>query len=395
MVSESPQADLFAAPTFDTLSALLGPDGEPPTIVVGCGRRKGNSAAEARALYVSERFQTCRTVAETLSAPFLILSGLHGLVAPDAKLEPYDLNLDTLPQEPRRIWANNALDCLNRMTQGPITLFAAGAYAEAIITSNVNRAEPLPIFAPLTEIEAHHHKVWLYQALADSRRIRDLRRLYLLIDEARREDATFLLENLPNRKLPPRGVYIFLDPAEPNFLGTSPRIVRIGTHAVSTGSKSTLRSRLRNHLGLANGAGNHRGSIFRLHVGRAMLESGLAGNKLPSWGLGQDAQAETRDAEDVHERRVSTYLRRLEVFIIPIADEPSKRSLRAHVESQLIALCSDGIRPIDRPGANWLGSTSPMESIARSGLWNLRDVGRRYEPHGLGSVDHIAALLNA
>lgn len=49
------------------------------------------------------------------------------------------------------------------------------------------------------------------------------------------------------------------------------RIVRVGTHAVSTGSKATLWHRLRAHRGSKDGRGNHRASIFRRHAGAAMI----------------------------------------------------------------------------------------------------------------------------
>lgn len=389
----TPQGDLFIAPSFETLSTLLGPDGRPPTIIVGCGRRKKKSATQARTLYVSERFRTCRAVAETLSAPYLILSALHGLIAPDTTLDPYDLDLCTLPEEARRFWANSALNYLYRTNEGdPIILLASGAYAESIMACNALREEPLPISAPLAQIEKRYHQDWLDQALAMALRIRHLEKLYTMIDQARQQGATFRLADLGDQKLPARGVYIFLDPAEQNFMGDAPRIVRIGTHAVSKGSKSSLRNRLRNHLGTSSGSGNHRGSIFRLHVGRAMLDAEGGGERLSSWGLGQAASAEIRTCEDEQERRVSEYLRRLEVFIVPIDDEPSKDSMRALVESQLIALCSDGLQTIDKPSPEWLGQRSPMEPIVRSGLWNLRDVGRRYTPNGLGSVDYIVSL---
>jgi hypothetical protein len=124
-----------------------------------------------------------------------------------------------------------------------------------------------------------------------------------------------------------------------------------------------------------------------------MLQRDATSEQLNSWGVGQDAAADIRNIEDVHERLVSSYLRGLEVFIIPIDDEPSKLSLRASIESQLIALCSEGLQPIDSPMDGWLGLESPMKTIGRSGLWNLRDVGRSYRPDAVGSVAHIASLL--
>jgi hypothetical protein len=204
------QRDLFDVPTFHTLDALLGRNGGPPTIVVGCGQRKESAATPARELYVSERFQTCRNVAEILSAPYHILSGRHGLVTPGTILESYDLDLAILPEKARRIWADDALANLSKRTSGPITLLASGSYAQTLITRNILRSTLLPIFAPLLEVELGHHQTWLSQAFADARRIRDLRLLYELMVYAKHSGATFKLENLADQNLPMRGVYVFL-----------------------------------------------------------------------------------------------------------------------------------------------------------------------------------------
>lgn len=388
MKSEQSQADLFGVPKFNTVSALLNPDGGPATIVVGCGRRKLPSTAEARSLYVSRRFQSCRTVAETLEAPYLVLSGRHGIVAPETSLAPYDTDIGQLSRADRDAWANEALNSLSRLTAGQIVLLATSEYADPVLVCNTKRPNPLPIIAPLSSLEAHHHQDWLKQATATAARIRDLTRLYDLIGRVREDGRTFRLRDLGAQNLPLRGVYVFLDPAEFNFRGTGPRIVRIGTHAVSLGSKSTLKTRLRNHLGLGNGSGSHRGSIFRLHVGRAMLEVGYAA-PVPSWGIGQDASEEVRATEQDLEKEVSKYLANLEVFIVPIDDPPSKNSQRARVETQLIALCTENFVQIDKPGNDWLGLHSPMAPIASSGLWNLRDTGAQYRPAEAGSVTSI------
>jgi hypothetical protein len=91
------------------------------------------------------------------------------------------------------------------------------------------------------------------------------------------------------RDWPHRGLYLFFELSEiRRESGNGPRIVRVGTHALRTGSRSTLRQRLGQHRGQASGGGNHRGSIFRLLVGQALLARG----GLPqcnSWGVKGDA----------------------------------------------------------------------------------------------------------
>src|SRR4051794_27245281 len=96
----------------------------------------------------------------------------------------------------------------------------------------------------------------------------DLNRFYAILAklEASGPQGLALSTYSGRSGFPMRGVYFFREPGE--FRAASPsslRVVRVGTHAVSANSKSTLWKRLRAHLGTRSGGGNHRGSIFRLH----------------------------------------------------------------------------------------------------------------------------------
>src|SRR6187399_3214592 len=72
-----------------------------------------------------------------------------------------------------------------------------------------------------------------------------------------------------HREWPTRGLYLFFEPSETrNESGTGPRVVRVGTHALAAGSRSTLHQRLGQHRGQSSGGGNHRGSILRLLIGQ-------------------------------------------------------------------------------------------------------------------------------
>jgi len=75
---------------------------------------------------------------------------------------------------------------------------------------------------------------------------------------------------------PERGVYFFFEPGEMRSTsGSGMRVVRIGMHALKAGSKTTLWKRLSQHQGTQkSGGGNHRGSVFRLHVGTALIAQG-------------------------------------------------------------------------------------------------------------------------
>jgi hypothetical protein len=387
------QGDLFALPAFEPLASLLNDDGKPPIIVIGCGRHKKKSPTLAKDLYTSERFKRSKAIATNIEANFFVLSAKHGLLEPNQIVEPYDVEISTLDEQKKILWAESVLKSIATFRNGAaVTILAEKDYVLPLIACNSEADYNIRIITPFKELPPENIPLWLEQAERVSIRIRDLRKLYLYIDTARKKGHTFKFSELPNSKLAKRGVYIFLDPREENFLNEGPRIVRIGTHAVSFESKSTLRTRLRSHFGQMDGGGNHRGSIFRLHVGRALLESGELSFQKESWGEGQHAPAEIREEEVELERKVSTYLSTLEVFVIPVDDEPSKDSLRAHIETQLIALCTENFETIDTSEINWLGHHSPMPPIVKSGLWNLRDVAKKYKPDGLGSVAHLISM---
>lgn len=172
---------------------------------------------------------------------------------------------------------------------------------------------------------------------------------------------------------PLRGVYFFQEPGEDRRgASITPRIVRVGTHAVSRGSKSKLWGRLRAHRGGRDLSGNHRGSIFRLHVGAALLQRGR--DDLPTWSVGRSASREVRQKEMEHERRVSEHIGSMSVLWIDVPDDPGPGSQRAIIERGAIALLSNQLSPKDLPSENWLGLHSTRPEIRQSGLWNLNHV---------------------
>lgn len=86
---------------------------------------------------------------------------------------------------------------------------------------------------------------------------------------------------------PQHGVYFFFEPGEARADGSG-RVVRVGTHALTATSQATLWGRLRQHRGHLTGrhagGGNHRASVFRRHVGAALIiRDGLPAGLLDSW----------------------------------------------------------------------------------------------------------------
>ena len=110
--------------------------------------------------------------------------------------------------------------------------------------------------------------------LADTRRFYELQgRLQNRVGGPRR-----LVECTGRMDWPRRGLYFFCEAGEERSgSGVGLRVVRIGTHGLTAGSRSTLWGRLSQHRGTSRGSGNHRGSIFRLLVGIALArQQGIA-----------------------------------------------------------------------------------------------------------------------
>ena len=237
--------------------------------------------------------------------------------------------------------------------------------------------------------------------LAIMSRTDDLNRLYRILDrlEVLTGGKKSLAQLAPSRTWPRRGVYFFFEPGEVRTgSGHGPRLVRVGTHALGAGARSTLHQRLRQHAGRSSSlGGNHRGSIFRLLVGEALIARGDC-PECPSWGVKGDIgkaaemltmqRAELAAAEAPIEAAVSEYLGRLPFLWLPVDDEPGPDSLRGYIERNAIALTSGLHEPmIDPPSPSWLGLRSGRDKVRRSGLWNQRHVDENYEPRFLDVLE--------
>ena len=221
----------------------------------------------------------------------------------------------------------------------------------------------------------------------------DLDRFYGLLDDlSQRVGGTRKLKNCTGyMDWPDRGVYFFLEPGETHRSTDQLRVARVGTHAVSAGSSTSLWNRLRTHRGATRGSyeggGNHRGSVFRKRVGEAFLERNSLHDEYPHWGEGTSANRDRRLDELELERRVSDYLRELPFLWLNVDDEPSAESQRAYIERNAIALLSNYQRDaIDPRSAEWLGRNSRSDKIRDSGLWNVNHVDEAYDPTFLDDV---------
>lgn len=191
---------------------------------------------------------------------------------------------------------------------------------------------------------------------------------------------------------PQRGVYFFMESGElRRETGNGNRIVRVGTHALKGGSRTTLWKRLSQHRGQArSGGGNHRGSIFRLIVGTALIER--HGYQCETWdNRKSSASREVRGSEQAMERKVSETIGAMRLLWLPVEDQPGPDSLRGAIERNSIALLSNyGKDLIDPPSPNWLGNSCNRSRVRDSGLWNANHVDESYDPGFLDTFEVLA-----
>lgn len=240
---------------------------------------------------------------------------------------------------------------------------------------------------------------------ATEQRVADTVRFYELLEriEQRVGGRRRLADCDGSMDWPERGVYFFFEEGEERHgSGGGSRVVRVGTHALKSGSKTALWGRLSQHRGTADGSGgNHRGSIFRLLVGVSLARRGDCPLP-PSWGVCSDPGAAarrlgvTRDAVKAAERnlehRVSAAIGAMPFLWLSVPDAPEPESARGRIERGAIALLSNAVTPAaDHASANWLGAHCDRPSVRASGLWNNNHVEETYEPDFLDKMEALIA----
>lgn len=232
-------------------------------------------------------------------------------------------------------------------------------------------------------------------------RKKDLIRLYQLLDRLKDKLGGCRKLSGCNGRMnwPDKGVYFFFEPQEERSgTGNGPRVVRVGTHALTSTSKTTLWKRLSQHRGvIKTGAGNHRGSIFRLLVGEAIINRD--GLMAPSWGIGRQYQhpakklnldpREIKRQEEKLEHEVSKFIGAMPFLWLAVPNTSGHLSDRGIIERGSIALLSNSrsAKPLDPPSENWLGHHSSHKGVRASGLWNNNHVDETYDPAFLDIIE--------
>ena len=218
---------------------------------------------------------------------------------------------------------------------------------------------------------------------------KDTDTFYALLDElSARVSGPRRLRDCTSSGWPSHGVYFFLEDGETRLNG-SPRVVRIGTHALTATSTATLWNRLSTHRGSVGGSqpggGNHRASIFRLHVGTALLAQGDWPSDVRNGWRNKQADRGARQAEYPLEHAVTQHIGGMPFLWLAVPD----RAERGLIEQHTIGLLSRRSGGVDPASTQWLGLTADSEKVRTSALWNVHHVDAAYDPVYLDTLGEL------
>ncbi len=179
----------------------------------------------------------------------------------------------------------------------------------------------------------------------------------------------------PTTRLPRDGIYFFYEGGElcPHGDVIRPRIIRVGTHR----EHGRFPSRIRQHFG-----GNKNGSVFRKHLGGALLRSGNTNDsRLKKW-----LKHDTPTFKDVEKLVTNKLTADFTYRCIAVED----KKVRLDLEERLIATLAKC--PGCKPSTKWLGRYAASEEIRESGLWNVQHIysNKRMTQQHLSSLRELA-----
>jgi hypothetical protein len=346
---------------------------------IACSKTKSSLKLPAAALYTSALFRKSLLAAIDRSERAYILSAKHGLLGCDDVIEPYDVTLKTMKRDERMVWGDRVGVQFDEVLRPRDTaVLWCGEEYFAPLKSHLDRLKAV-IESPLGSLSLGSRLSLLHELNGEAELHAIGTRFFRLMGQvwAAQSGGRRIEETNGRQSWPSRGVYFILSPDHGLARGRMPRIVRVGTHAVSQGSKTTLWDRLSTHRGTSAGGGSHRSSIFRLHMGRAWARYDDSNSWPDSWAQGQSASVEIRQGEVQLEQQVSRLIGAMRVLWLDVDDEPGPGSERAYIERNAIGLLSRLGLLSAKAEADWLGHFSSDWRIATSGLWNLNHLFRR------------------
>lgn len=340
---------------------------------VSCSKTKASHKAPAAALYTSDLFRKSLLAALDTSKKVYILSAKHGVLGLGDIICPYDITFKRMPRAKRSEWGESTSGQLRKLLRaGDVASFYCGEdyigpLRRSIAQLGCRLDEPLS-------------RLSLGQRLQRLRALNDEPTLDRLFKRFYRIMRRLWISQLGGRRIadcsgqlawPELGVYFITETELAAGGRQMPRIVRVGTHAVSLGSQASLWNRVSTHRGTGQGGGSHRSSIFRTHVGRALMNCDPHQEWPETWGKGQTAVKSVREGETALEKQVSLAIGDMKLLWLSVPDKAGPGSDRAYLERNTIGLLSRAVILSPTMATSWLGDFSDDWRIAASGLWNL------------------------
>jgi hypothetical protein len=102
--------------------------------LVSCVKSKRTSQAPGGELYISPLFKGFRAYAKANADEWYILSAKYGVLNPQQVVEPYELTLNNMPKEERRVWGTRVREQLREILppHAEVVLLAGARYREEI-----------------------------------------------------------------------------------------------------------------------------------------------------------------------------------------------------------------------------------------------------------------------
>jgi len=189
------------------------------------------------------------------------------------------------------------------------------------------------------------------------------KKLYSIIDRLYPEHFD---NTTPRSEMVESGIYILFEKGEEIVIEgvTYDRIVRVGTHR----KDGNFPGRIRQHYGnKGNLHGNKNGSVFRLHLGGAIMRKQNPDDpRLPGW-----LKHMGPSYADVEENVSRTLRENFSFICFPVETKEERLGL----ESGLISLLAQ--HPLGKPSQTWLGQYSAQSIIRNMGLWNTQETDRK------------------
>jgi hypothetical protein len=111
--------------------------------IIACSARKASTMTAARDLYRGTLFSYARRYLESRGCEIYILSALHGLVAGDQILEPYDRKL-LGRSDAWRVWVARDLQTLVHRRPEPVLCILPATYYAAVVASGISHQRLFP-----------------------------------------------------------------------------------------------------------------------------------------------------------------------------------------------------------------------------------------------------------